>query len=50
MRLLTISMLPFIELAVAGSGILAANSVSLDSVGPQIKLLKKMRSSVPANS
>jgi hypothetical protein len=32
------------RLAVAGSGILAANSVSFDSIGPQMKLLKKMRS------
>jgi len=32
--------------AVAGSGILAANSVSFDSIGPQMELLKKMRSSV----
>eukprot|EP00536_Pseudo-nitzschia_multiseries_P008155 jgi/Psemu1/197380/e_gw1.203.82.1 len=30
--------------AVAGSGILAANSVSWDSIGPQMDLLKKMRS------
>jgi len=29
--------------AAAGSGILAANSVSLDSIVPQMKLLKKMR-------
>jgi hypothetical protein len=29
--------------AVAGSGILAANSVSFDSLGPQMKLLEKMR-------
>lgn len=29
--------------AVAGSGILAANSVGLDSVGPQLKLLKSLR-------
>jgi len=29
--------------AVAGSGILAANSVSLDSVLPQLKLLKKLK-------
>lgn len=29
--------------AVAGSGILAANSVSLDSVIPQMKLLKELR-------
>lgn len=34
--------------AVAGSGILAANSVSLDSIGPQMKLLKKMRVAVKA--
>ena len=33
------------KLAVAGSGILAANSVSFDSIGPQMELLKKMRSS-----
>ena len=31
--------------AVAGSGILAANSVSWDSIGPQMKLLKEMRNS-----
>lgn len=31
--------------AVAGSGILAANSVDWDSIGPQMELLKKMRSS-----
>mmetsp|Transcript_9626 Transcript_9626/g.10694 ORF Transcript_9626/g.10694 Transcript_9626/m.10694 type:complete len:619 (+) Transcript_9626:60-1916(+) len=30
--------------AVAGSGILAANSISLDSIWPQMKLLEKMRS------
>ena len=29
--------------AVAGSGILAANSVSWDSLGPQLELLAKMR-------
>ena len=32
-----------VRIAVAGSGILAANSVSFDSIGPQMKLLKKMR-------
>lgn len=32
--------------AVAGSGILAANSVSFDSIGPQMRLLKKMRETV----
>ena len=30
--------------AVAGSGILAANSVSLESVGPQLKLLDTLKS------
>ena len=29
--------------AVAGSGILAANSVSIDSLGPQLKLLKMLK-------
>ena len=29
--------------AVAGSGILAANSVGFDSIGPQMKLLKQLR-------
>lgn len=29
--------------AVAGSGILAANSVSLDSLGPQLKLLERLK-------
>jgi phytoene dehydrogenase-like protein len=29
--------------AVAGSGFLAANSVSFDSIKPQLKLLEKMR-------
>ena len=34
--------------AVAGSGLLAANSVSFDSVGPQMKLLKALQSKQPA--
>jgi hypothetical protein len=29
--------------AVAGSGLLAANSVSFDSIRPQLKLLESMR-------
>jgi len=29
--------------AVAGSGFLAANSVSFDSIGPQLKLLETYR-------
>ena len=41
----SLSSFRFIVPAVAGSGILAANSVSFDSIGPQLKLLESMRNS-----